>query len=264
MSPTVGGALRVSAVFGGARSQIDSRVVILFDAKSGQLLGLIPDDDLNSVRTGAPAGVACRYLAPPHARTVAILGSGVQAHGQLLAIREGLQAVERVRVYSPTLENRMAFAKEMGARLGISVEAVDDPRKAVAGADVIDLATSAGKAVLEGDWVRPGALVISIAPNQVPPELVLRGPLIVSTRERILEEKREPYSSMAAAGEWSYDRMRELGEVILGSFKGRQRAEEVVLCDFPGMPLWDAAIAKVVYEWALERGLGTSFHLSSQ
>ena len=266
ISPTVGACLRISPAFGGSSTrQTDSRLIVLLDGKNGQLLAILADNDLNVIRTGAPAAVACRYLAPPNSKVVALLGSGRQARGQLLAIQQAVPSLERVLVYSPTPEHREAFAEEMRSQLSLSVQAVTNPKHAVEGADIIDLATSAGKPVLEAGWPSPGTLVISIAPRQVPTALALRGPLIVSSRTRMLEEKREPYASMAKAGQWSYDRMIELGEVIVGRARPREnQLDDVILCELTGMPLWDAAIAKLAYSWALENKVGTTFHLSAE
>jgi ornithine cyclodeaminase/alanine dehydrogenase-like protein (mu-crystallin family) len=263
-SPTNGVALRVSPVFGGARAQVDSRVVVLFDPNSGQVQALVADDDLNVVRTGAPVGVACRYLAPPGARTAALFGSGRQARGQLPAIRQALPALERVRVYSPTPANRDAFAAEMRERLGLPVEAVDDPRAAAEDADVIGLAANTTQPVLESGWVRPGALLVSIAQRQVPPDLVVRARIFASNRPRFAEEQREPYTALVAAGRWSFDRVvGELGEVLLGRVPAREHPDDIVLCELPGMPIWDAAIARLAYDWAVAHGVGTPFHISA-
>ena len=111
----------------------------------------------------------------------------------------------------------------------------------------------------------PNAALARTAPRQVPTALALRGPLIVSSRTRMLEEKREPYASMAKAGQWNYDRMIELGEVIVGKARPREnQLGDVILCELTGMPLWDAAIAKLAYSWALENKVGTTFHLSAE
>ena len=109
--PGAGGGIRVNALFRGAR---DAQFNLLFDGKSGDLLALVAGRELNVWRTGAPAGVASRVLAQPGAKLLGLLGSGRQAKGQLLAIRRALPSLERVRVFSPTKENRTRFAKEMG------------------------------------------------------------------------------------------------------------------------------------------------------
>ena len=85
----------------------------------------MPDEEFNVIRTGAPAGVGCRHLAPPGAKVLGMLGSGNQARGQLFAMQRGLASLEQVRVFSPTAAHRERFASEMSIQLGIAVEPVD-------------------------------------------------------------------------------------------------------------------------------------------
>ena len=127
-----GPTVRVYPPFSGGDSTTDSRLLLLFDPNNGQLLAVIANDELNPVRTGAAAGVAARFLAPPAPRAIGLIGSGKQARGQLLALHRALPSVDQVRVYSPTPAHREAFAREMTAWLGIAVEAVDSAAEAVA------------------------------------------------------------------------------------------------------------------------------------
>ena len=106
------------ALFAGRRPYF----ILLFDGDNGDLLAVIAGRDLNVWRTSAPAGVASRYLAPKGADSLGIIGSGRQAHGQLLAIRRALPQLKKVKVFSRTKENRDAFAKKMSAWLDINVE----------------------------------------------------------------------------------------------------------------------------------------------
>src|ERR1051326_2340277 len=61
----------------------NTRFIVLLEAETRQLLGLVPYEGLSPLRVGASTGVATRYLAPPNARSVAILGSSKQARRQL-------------------------------------------------------------------------------------------------------------------------------------------------------------------------------------
>lgn len=257
-----GEVMRINPQFRGAK---DTHCNLLFDDQSGELLALIAGDELNVWRTGAPAGIAGRTLAPPGAKIFALLGSSRQARGQLLAVWKAVPSLERVRVFSPTAEHRTMFAKKMADWLGIAVEAVDHPRAAVDGAQIISLATNSRATVLESDWISPGALIISITSGQLPVELVGRSRVIVSWKEEVLhgQPPREPYASMIAAKKWSGDQIAgELGEVILGKVMGRKNESEIVIFESVGMPAWDAASAAWAYSWALDHKAGTYFSLA--
>jgi ornithine cyclodeaminase/alanine dehydrogenase-like protein (mu-crystallin family) len=65
-------------------------------------------------------------------------------------------------VYSPTPANRERYAAETSARYGIEVVAVDEPREAFRGADVVTGCTDSASEVIIGDWLEPGTHVTSI------------------------------------------------------------------------------------------------------
>ena len=259
--PEAGCGMRITALF---RSAKDAYFHLLFDNESGDLLALMAGRELNIWRTGSPAGVASRYLAPSGAKTLGLLGSGRQARGQLVAIRRALPSLERVRVYSPTPAHRIAFAKAMTAWLDVAVEAVSSPREALRDAAIVGLATNSRTTVLEADWVSGGALVISITSGQLPAELVAGSRVIVLWKEEVLagESPRQPYTAMIAAGTWSAEKIAgELGDVILDRIPARVRAGETVIFESVGMPLLDTTATAWAYRWAREHQLGTKFSL---
>ncbi len=262
-SATNGVTLRAASGGPGA-SPIDAYVVMLFDSKNGQLRAVLAGDDLNVYRTAVPAGVGCRLLAHPASRVVAMLGSGRQARGQLVMLHHALPALDEVRVYSPTPEHRVAFALEMSERLGVRVDAVADPRAAVAGADVIGVTSNALAPVFETAWLKPGALVVSMAAGQVPPDLLSQARVIASSLADVVGPgaKREPYTSAIASGAWDPTRTVELVDVLTGTTPGRTSEDEIILYEMPGMGAWDTAIMRWVYDWATQREVGTPFHLS--
>ena len=260
--PGTGSGLRLQSLGGPAK---DGHFNVLFSAETGDFLALVAGTELNVWRTGAPAGVACRYLAQPQAKTLGLLGSGRQARGQLLAICRALPSLEKVRLYSPTEKHRTSLAQQMSSWLGIEIEPADTPRAAIEDTDIVDVATSSRSPVFDADWISPAALVISITSGQLPPELVIRSRVFVSSRQELssFRPPREPYSSMTARGNWSAARIAgELGEVILGKVPGRKSENEVALFELLGMPAWDVAATAWAYRWAVAHNAGTAFSLA--
>ncbi len=59
-----------------------------------------------------------------------------------------------------------------------------------------------------------------------------------------------------------WEQVRELGEVVAGYYPGRRSPEGITLFESQGLALEDVAVAKAVYERALERGLGLELPFS--
>lgn len=259
--PGAGQGMRISALF---RSAKDAYFIVLFDGESGDLLAVVAGKNLNVWRTGAPGGVACKYLAPKGAETLGLIGSGRQARGQITAIARALPGLKKVKVFSSTKEHRESFANEMSAFLNLEVEAVSDAKSAVENQPMVSLATSSRSAVIEPDWIDPGALVVSITSGQLPPQTVVKSRVIASWKEELLggEAPRQPYMAMIADGSWSAEKVvGELGDLILGKVPGRLHDNQTVVFESVGMAIWDTVAAAWAYRWAAEQGAGVRFSL---
>ena len=259
--PGAGQGMRINALFRGAK---DAYFILLFNEESGDLLALVAGAALNVWRTGAPAGVASRHLAPPGADTLGLIGSGRQARGQILAICRALPSLKTIKVFSPTPTHCQSFAKEMSVWLGVDVESVDNPRSAVEGSPIVSLATSTRSPVIEPQWIVPGALVVSITSGQLPRETIKNSRVIVSWKEEVLggEAPRQPYAAMIADGSWSADKIAgELGDVLLKKIPARAKENETIVFESVGMSLWDTTATAWAYQWALANGIGMQFSL---
>jgi ornithine cyclodeaminase/alanine dehydrogenase-like protein (mu-crystallin family) len=63
------------------------------------------------VSQAATNGLGAKYLAHKDAPIVALLGSGWQAGGQLMAINT-VRSIEQVRCFSPNKDNREKFCRQ--------------------------------------------------------------------------------------------------------------------------------------------------------
>jgi ornithine cyclodeaminase/alanine dehydrogenase-like protein (mu-crystallin family) len=225
-----------------------TRAFLLFDGETRALKALMDYGVLNSLRVGATAGVAARYLAPPQARTVGLLGSGWQAAPQVYALKAALPNLERFRVFSPTRAHRESFAAATSAAVELVVEAVDSAEAAVRDVDVVDLCApghfDVREPLFEPAWVRPGALVISMAANQYPPEFGQQ-------------------ARHVTAGTDERDGAIPLASVIVDRATPRHEPDEHVIYHLEGGTGQDLFVANWGYEWARSRGLGRTFDLSA-
>src|SRR6185503_15408976 len=90
---------------------------------------------ITAMRTGAATAVAAKYLARPDSATCGIVACGVQGRSNLEALA-CLFPLARVRAYDLHAEVAARFAREMGEALGLEIEVVDSPERAVRGADL--------------------------------------------------------------------------------------------------------------------------------
>jgi thiomorpholine-carboxylate dehydrogenase len=129
-------------------------VVELLRRSTGEPLAVMDGRLITEMRTAAVSAVALDALASPHVRTIGILGSGVQARSHIEAFRHVRPSLTEIRVWSRNPANAERLAAECGAH------AV--PIEEAAGSDVVLTVTSATTPLLQGRWLAPNALVLSV------------------------------------------------------------------------------------------------------
>jgi ornithine cyclodeaminase len=229
--------------------------VTLFDGETGQTRAVLNASAITAIRTAAVSAVATRLLARPDARTLGILGAGVQARSHLEALRL-VRDFADTRIFSPTAAHAETLAAESGAT------AVGTAEEAVRGADVVVTATSSVDPVLRREWLEPGAHVNVVGGR--PPTMreldvatVADSSFYVDRRESA-EAEAYDYRDALEAGAIGPDHIKgEIGEVLTGAVPGRTSPAELTVFRSLGLAVEDLAAAEYVVRRARERGVGT-------
>jgi len=235
-------------------------LVILTDGATGEHLAVMDGASLTAIRTGAASGVATDVLARPDAAVVAVFGAGVQGRTQLEAVC-CVRPIRRARVYDidPAAADR--FAAEMTQHLGLPVERVADPAKALEETDVICTATTSSVPVFEDGCLKPGAHINAIGSyrpevKEVPSASVCRARVVVDHHASALEEAGDLLEPLRQGLIRESHFSTELGEVLLNRSLGRRSADEITLFKSVGVAIQDLCAAKCVLENARRLDLG--------
>jgi ornithine cyclodeaminase/alanine dehydrogenase-like protein (mu-crystallin family) len=214
-------------------------VVVLFER--GEVRAVIEADRLGQLRTGSASAVAAKHLAKPGARTLGVIGCGLQARTQVVCIREALPGIEETVAYCRTPERLAEFCKEVGA------EAAESQRDA-AGADVVVTITTSRDPVLRGEWLQPGALVCAAGANhprarELDNAVLERAAFVCC--DSLADAKIESGDLIEPVGQGVLDwlEVHELQEVVAGELSGRQADDDIVLFKSNGLAAWDLAVA---------------------
>ncbi|QCW02047.1 ornithine cyclodeaminase family protein [Natrinema pallidum] len=251
------GGYMYSAGFGAADAWF---MTPLFDAESGAPLALLDGASMNPFKTGAVGAVGVDELARDDADTLAIIGSGAQARGQLHATATVREFTD-VRVYSPTPENRKAFASDFDDALEADVRAVDSSTAAVTDADVVITATQASEPVIDGDDLEPGTHVTAMGQyspdkRELDAETIARATYVPDLRDRATLDAGSFIQALEADAITEDHVHAELGEVVAGTEPGRTSDDELTVFDSGGTGIETVAAAYLLYERASEQGLG--------
>jgi len=235
-----------------------SGMMVLVSARTGLPEALLLDNGyLTDVRTGAAGAVAARHLARTRVETVGIIGAGVQARYQALALRR-VREFRRVLVWGRSRERAEAYAAEMAPRLGVEVVAASDAESVVRASDIMVTTTPSREPYLRAEWLHPGLHITAMGSDgpekkELFADVLARADLVVCDSRTQCECLGELHHARPVP---SGDRIVELGEITSGRRAGRTDDAQITVCDLTGTGVQDTAIALLAHRRAAGRGLG--------
>ena len=241
--------------------------ILVQDNRTGQVLAAMDGGFLTAVRTGAVTGVATRHMARPDSGVAGIMGAGVQARQQAIAIAESSN-VNTMLTYSLEPEaERSEFAAWVSDQTGLEVLLAGSGEELCRMSDIVSLATTAASPIVSGDWWKPGAHINSIgshAPGirETDTATIRRARVVCDQTSACMAEAGDIITPVEA-GDYAWDDVAgDLGDVINGDVEGRTADDELTLFKSVGLAIQDIACAALVYDQAVAQGIGTEFDFS--
>jgi len=236
-----------------------SGLLILNDPETGIPIAVMDAAWITAQRTGAATAVAAKYLARKDSSTVGILACGVQGRTNLEALST-VFPITRVKAFDVDAEAARSYAREMADSLKVDVEIVEHPREAVSG---LDLVVTSGpilkdpSPVIESGWLAEGAFASPVDFDSYWQGEALREADKLATDDLAQME----YYRRTGYFRSTPQPYADLGEIVAGKKPGRQADRERIICINLGLALDDMATAIVIYQRALEKGIGTELAL---
>lgn len=238
-------------------------VLYLADARNGQPLALMDSIEITIQRTAAATTLAARHLARPDSSVATICGAGVQGRVQARAIAAAV-ALERLHIWDIDGQAADRLARALTAELGLDATSTVD-LGVVRESDIVVTCTSAKKAFLMSDLVRPGTFIAAVGADnpdksEIDPLLYVRSVAVVDSLDQAAEIG--DLRRALEAGSVTRDHVHAtLGELVAGARPGRTDPRAVTLFDSTGMGLQDVAAAAAIYRHAVATGAGTRMSL---
>ena len=227
--------------------------IVLCDSNTGRPLAIMNGEYITNIRTGAAGGVAVKYLARVNSSIIGMIGAGMQARTQLLAINEVLSTIQEVKVFDKRMDVSQEFAKEMGIKLKMKIRPVKTIEDAT-NADIVVTTTPSRKPIIKKHHIKPGTHINAIGADargkqELEPVLLKNAKVVVDDIEQASHggEINVPLSEGKFRIQEIYG---TIGEIAANLKKGRENNDEVTIFDSTGLAIQDIVCAKLVYEKA--------------
>lgn len=153
-----GAILKADGIAGARLSSRGHPRLILWDLESGAPILFLEENWLYAFRTGVSGAVVAQWLMPCPNPRIALIGAGAIATHMARAFGE-LCAPELVSVASRTRESAERLVANVG---NTRVVVADSIEAAVHNADIVATITTAPARIVQSEWIRPGATVLSM------------------------------------------------------------------------------------------------------
>jgi len=236
-----------------------SGLMILNDPDTGFPTAVLDATWITAMRTGASTALAARHLARRDSSTVGILACGVQGLANLEALACEF-ALERVVAFDLRREVAERFAHEMADELGIAIEVVGEPERAVRD---LDLVVTSGPIlkhptpVIAAGWLAPGSFAspVDFDSYWTGSALAEADKLATDDLAQMDYYRTQGYFRDTPAP------YADLGQIVAGKAPGRESPDERTIAIHLGLALDDLAVAPLVVARAKALGLGVRLPL---
>ena len=231
-------------------------LLIYNDTRTGLPLAVMDCTWITGMRTGAASAISAKYLARPDSSIIGILACGVQGHTNLEAMNV-LFPLKKIYAFDTNPEQVKALAEYGQNTLGLDVEIVSDPRKAVTGCDIIVTSGPILKKpheTIKSGWVDKGSFVSCVDFDS----FFSRNALNQAdkwTTDNLAQYNQ--YKNSAGYFTDCPDVYAELGELVTGRKQGRQTDEERNFSANLGLAMEDMAVCPLLFQLAKEKNIGT-------
>jgi len=232
-------------------------LMILINALNGKPEALLFDNGyLTDVRTAAAGAVAAKHMANESVETVGVIGAGAQARYQLNALKH-VRNFNEVNVFSRTQRRILEFKEEIEATLQVKVNILDSAELVVKNSELVITTTPATEPVIKHEWLHPGIHITAMGSDaehkqELDSHILKNADVLVCdviSQCEVLGELRSAIEHKLI----KTDRIKELGELTTGKYKGRQTRDDITVADLTGTGAQDTKIALYAYKKLTEK-----------
>jgi ornithine cyclodeaminase/alanine dehydrogenase-like protein (mu-crystallin family) len=230
-------------------------LLIYNDVENGLPLSVMDCVWITAKRTGAASAVAARRLARPESSVMGMLGCGMQGRSHAEAFTETFP-LKKILAYDKDAESARRYAAEMSRQLKVEVVAVQTPREAVSGCDIVATAGPILKvphATIQAGWLDEGAFASLVDYDSYWSREALAQAAKFCTDDI---PQLKLYQSMGYFQNIPPIHA-DLGELVTGKKKGRENSRQRTMTANLGLAIDDMAVAPLIFKRAQEKGIGT-------
>jgi ornithine cyclodeaminase/alanine dehydrogenase-like protein (mu-crystallin family) len=223
--------------------------IAVFDSQTGHTVALLNEEHyLSDIRTAAAGALAARALAPASVKTASVLGAGVQAYWQTLALHRE-RSFSTLLIWARNRDKALALKSRLTKDLsGVELRIEPDLEHVVRAADVLICATSSREPLVRGEWLREGQHITAVGADD-PSKCELDASVLQKARVfvdslSVTVANGDVHRAITSDRYGRTDVAGEIGDVLAGTAIGRTSPSDITVAKFVGIGAQDLAAAE--------------------
>ena len=232
-----------------------SSLLTLNEIMTGFPMGVMDGTWITAMRTPAVTVIAAGALHP-NAETFGMFGCGVQGIEHVRFIVKTLKKLKKIYIYDTRPEMMDVLIKEVKGDVDVEIIKATGPKEVAENCEVMSSATIIllePLADVKDEWISGGKTILPCDLN------TYWDPKTQRRADKYIVDSADEHEYFASVGYFPEGMPKitaQTGEVVAGIAKGRESADELIVCSNIGMSVFDVAMAQFIFDKALEMGLG--------
>lgn len=237
--------------------------IIYNDALTGLPMAIMDASWITKRRTPATAIVSIKYGANLDAKTFGMIGCGIQGHNNVDMIENVLKELETIYIYDAFEEAMDQLIADEQPRVKAKIVKCASADELVSKCEVVISATPITHTpapFVKKESVHPGQTLVCLDCHSVYEDAVYKSATryymdSIAEHELLIDYGYYPYGLPEITG--------ETGALAAGLVPGRESRDDLMVFNNVGMASEDMMCARIIFDKALEKGLGIKLPLWS-
>lgn len=232
-------------------------LVILNDDQTGYPLAIMDGSWITTMRTVAATMIGMNYLSAPESSTVGMIGCGDIGRHHIDFLVEVSPSIKTIYIYDKYEAVMDRIVDKYSAEKTTKIVKTTSIEELVRLSDTVISATIFSKPnpQIKDEWITKGKTILLCDSHTLYEDQTIKraDKYVIDSQEQGLH-----FETLGYYPDGLPLINCELGEIALGTKKGREYAEQIIINNNIGMSIEDILLAKKIYEIALNKKIGTS------
>ena len=238
----------------GARQA--NAIMVYNDFLSGIPLAIMDGLYITEIRTPCVSFASAKYMARPNTKTFGMIGCGVQGREHVRIVCNTLTQVDTIYIYDMFEDMMDKLIADIQPNIPAKIIRAKSIEEVVKSCEVFATATAIPEKPapeIKDEWVTKGqTILLSDAHTLIEDKTAKRA-------DKYTLDSIEQHDLLEVYGYYPHGLPKvhgEIGEVCAGLKVGRERDDELIICNNIGMAVEDMMLLRVMFDRALETKAG--------